>query len=165
MFWILISVSMNFVTKSLLNNKSSLVQVMAWCPTGDKPLLDLIMAKFIKRQWVNLLSEFCHYIFYIILSKSVLRPQIETFWEFLKLFPIFFSLMNIRFHGSGFNSSKWCILQNCNIKTLQKAYKVTFYSIFKRWLVFIFTPMEIWKRPFLKYKDRTITLTEQCLIL
>ena len=37
-FCILITISLKFVPESLIDNKSALVQVMAWHPTGDKPL-------------------------------------------------------------------------------------------------------------------------------
>ena len=36
--WILIAISLKFVPKGTIDNKSSLVQVMAWCQTGNKPL-------------------------------------------------------------------------------------------------------------------------------
>ena len=35
---ILIRISLKFVPKSPMNHKSALVQVKAWCRTGDKPL-------------------------------------------------------------------------------------------------------------------------------
>ena len=35
---ILISISLKFISKSLINNKLALVQVMAWHRIGDKPL-------------------------------------------------------------------------------------------------------------------------------
>ena len=35
---ILIGISLKFVPRSLIGNKSALVQVMAWCQTGNKPL-------------------------------------------------------------------------------------------------------------------------------
>ena len=38
-FHILIWILLKFVHKDPINNNSSLVQVMAWCQTSDKPLL------------------------------------------------------------------------------------------------------------------------------
>ena len=35
--WILIKISQKFVPRSPIDNKSTLVQVMAWRRTGDKP--------------------------------------------------------------------------------------------------------------------------------
>ena len=43
---ILIQISLKFVPRSLINNKSALVQVMAWRRTGDKPLADAMMTQF-----------------------------------------------------------------------------------------------------------------------
>ena len=37
-FCILIQISLKFVAKDQIDNESALVQVMAWCQTGDKPL-------------------------------------------------------------------------------------------------------------------------------
>ena len=37
-------VSMNFVSKGQIDNRSSLVQVMAWRRAGDKPLYEPIVA-------------------------------------------------------------------------------------------------------------------------
>ena len=34
------------VSKSQIENKSSLVQVMAWCRTGNKPLPEPMLAQF-----------------------------------------------------------------------------------------------------------------------
>ena len=37
-FCILIRISLNVVPKRPIDNKTTMVQVMAWCRTGDKPL-------------------------------------------------------------------------------------------------------------------------------
>ena len=42
----LIQISLKFVPKSLINNKSALVKVMAWRRTGDKPLPEAMMTQF-----------------------------------------------------------------------------------------------------------------------
>ena len=46
---ILIQISLKYVTRSPIDNlnKPALVQVMAWCRTGDKPLPRPKMAQFI----------------------------------------------------------------------------------------------------------------------
>ena len=41
-----IEISLKFVPKDLIDNKSALVQVMAWSRTGDKPLPEPIMTQF-----------------------------------------------------------------------------------------------------------------------
>ena len=44
--WITIKISLKFVPKGPINNIPALVQVMAWCRPGDKPLSDPMMVKF-----------------------------------------------------------------------------------------------------------------------
>ena len=44
--WNLIYVSLKFVPTGSINNKSSLVHVMAWRRTGDKPLPEPLQTKF-----------------------------------------------------------------------------------------------------------------------
>ena len=43
-FRIFIKISLNFIPKGPIDNKSPLVQIMAWCRWGDKPLSELMMA-------------------------------------------------------------------------------------------------------------------------
>ena len=43
---ILIKISLKFVPKSAIDNKPALVQVMAWCQIGDKPLPEPMMPQF-----------------------------------------------------------------------------------------------------------------------
>ena len=43
---ILIQISLKFVPKSPIDNKPALVQVMAWCRTGGKPLPEPMMTQF-----------------------------------------------------------------------------------------------------------------------
>ena len=43
---IFIRISLNFVPKGPFDNKSALVQVMAWHQTGDKPLPEPMLAEF-----------------------------------------------------------------------------------------------------------------------
>ena len=42
-FSILIEILLNFVFKGPIDNKSTLVQALAWCRTGDKPLPEPMM--------------------------------------------------------------------------------------------------------------------------
>ena len=64
--WISIKISLKFVPKGPINNIPALVQVMAWCRPGDKPLSESMM--------VSLLTHIC-----------VTRPQwVNTFgWHFI----------------------------------------------------------------------------------
>ena len=41
-----IQISLKFVPKGSIDNKSALVQVMAWRRTGDKPLPEAMMTQF-----------------------------------------------------------------------------------------------------------------------
>ena len=41
-----IRISPKFVPTSAINNKPALVQVMAWCRTGDKPLPEPMLTKY-----------------------------------------------------------------------------------------------------------------------
>ena len=41
-----IKISLKFVPRGLINNIPSLVQIMAWCRSGDKPLSEPMMVKF-----------------------------------------------------------------------------------------------------------------------
>ena len=45
-FCISIRVSLKFVPHGLIDNKSALVQVMAWRRTGDKPLPEPVLTQF-----------------------------------------------------------------------------------------------------------------------
>ena len=49
--WILIKISLEFVPKGPINNIPALVQIMAWCRPGDKPLSEPMM--------VDLLMHIC----------------------------------------------------------------------------------------------------------
>ena len=49
-FCISIRISLQFVPNGLIDNKSALVQVMAWCPAGDKPLPEPLLTQFTDAQ-------------------------------------------------------------------------------------------------------------------
>ena len=57
--WISIKISLKFVLKGSINNIPSLVQIMAWCRTGDKPLSEPMIVRLlthicvIRPQWAN----------------------------------------------------------------------------------------------------------------
>ena len=60
---ILIQISLKFVPRSSNDNKSALVQVMAWRQTGDKPLSEQMLTQFTdtyiwssRGRWVNSLG-------------------------------------------------------------------------------------------------------------
>ena len=57
--WILIEISLKFVPRCPINNIPALVQMMAWCRSGDKPLSEPMMVNFLthmcvtRPQWLN----------------------------------------------------------------------------------------------------------------
>ena len=60
--WIWINVSLKFVLKGPINNIPALVQIMAWCCPGDKPLSEPMLVCLLthicitRPQWVNSLA-------------------------------------------------------------------------------------------------------------
>ena len=46
-FGIVIRISLKFIPKDPIDNKWAMVQVMAWCRTGDKPLPGPMITQFI----------------------------------------------------------------------------------------------------------------------
>ena len=57
--WISINISLNFVPNGPINNNPILVQIMAWCRPGDKPLFEPMMVSLLthiyvtRPQWVK----------------------------------------------------------------------------------------------------------------
>ena len=45
-FCILIKISLKFVPKGPVDNNPALVQIMAWCGIGDKPLSEPVLTRF-----------------------------------------------------------------------------------------------------------------------
>ena len=67
--WIWLKISMKFVPKGSINNILALVQIMAWCRPGDKPLFGPMMVRLpthvcvTRPQWVNTLNMFLSHYF------------------------------------------------------------------------------------------------------
>ena len=65
-----IKISLKFVPKGPINNNPTLVQIMAWRRSGDKPLSELMMVSLLthicvtRPQWVNVLAHISWYAFY-----------------------------------------------------------------------------------------------------
>ena len=57
--WVLIQISLKFVSRGPINNIPTLVQIMAWCRPNNKPLSEPLMVNFLRHvcvtrpQWVN----------------------------------------------------------------------------------------------------------------
>ena len=64
--WISIKISLKFVPNGPIDNSPALVQIMAWCRPGDKPLSKPMMVSLpthicvTRPQWVNVISLFTH---------------------------------------------------------------------------------------------------------
>ena len=62
--WILIKISLKFVSKGLINNIPALVQIMAWCRPGNKQLSEPMMVRLqthiciTRPQWVNIIMSY-----------------------------------------------------------------------------------------------------------
>ena len=73
--WILIEISLKFVPKCPVNNIPALVQIMAWCRPGDKPLSEPMMVRLLTHicitwpQWVKARSGTKHC--WIICAKKI----------------------------------------------------------------------------------------------
>ena len=52
--WISIKILLKFVPKGPINNIPSLVQIMAWCRPGDKPLFEPMMVRWPTRHSVSM---------------------------------------------------------------------------------------------------------------
>ena len=58
--WIALDVSLKFIPKGSINNIPALVQIMAWCRPGDKPLSEPMMVSLLthicitRPQWVKI---------------------------------------------------------------------------------------------------------------
>ena len=71
--WISPTISLKFVPKVRINNIPALVQIMAWCLSGSKPLSEPMMVSLlthiciIRPQWVNehnICLHNCKYVYY-----------------------------------------------------------------------------------------------------
>ena len=77
--WISIKISLKFVPKGSINNIPALVQIMAWCRPGDKPLSEPMMVSLpthicvTRPQWVNWFANF---------SDSGLHRRIQAYCLF-----------------------------------------------------------------------------------
>ena len=75
--WISIKNPFKFVPKGPINNIPALVQIMAWCRPGDKPLSEPMLVSAMQPHWVNSLApgkfewNFMYTIFKLISVRDV----------------------------------------------------------------------------------------------
>ena len=87
--WISIQISPKFVPKGPINNIPALVQIMAWCRLGDKPLSELMMVSLLtytcvtRPQWVKYPFMKCwlwHLWAMQLLSSNIVHMYIHIIW-------------------------------------------------------------------------------------
>ena len=82
--WIPMEISLKFVLKGPINHISALVQIMAWCRPGDKPLSEPIVVSSLMYvcvtwlQWVKLLPYY-----HITISSKYILLNIHTTFHFV----------------------------------------------------------------------------------
>ena len=96
--WILLKISLKFVPNIWINHIPVLVQIMAWCRPGDKPLSEPMMICLLKQicvtrpQWVNSIQAWISYyidykvwyeIAYPFLNMSMLFQVLAFHWRLL----------------------------------------------------------------------------------
>ena len=103
--WVPIKISLKFVPKGPINNIPALVQIMAWCRPGDKPLSEPTMVSLpthiwvTRPQWVNIK----------ILSYQYRKSYYEdkTIYDcliFIMVIPILGKMVLILKQGPGYTS-------------------------------------------------------------
>ena len=96
--WISLKISLKFVPNIWINHIPALVQIMAWCRPGDKPLSEPMMICLLKQicvtrpQWVNSIQAWISYyidckVWYVItypfLNMSMLCQVLAFHWRLL----------------------------------------------------------------------------------
>ena len=77
-FCIMIKISLKFVPKGPIDNKSALAQVMAWRRTGNKPLPEPMHIRSTRGGWVNVL-----FLFLVCFPRKIRFAAIHIFpWCF-----------------------------------------------------------------------------------
>ena len=75
--WIFIKISLKFVPKGPINNIPALVQIMAWCRSGDKPLSEPMMVSLLTHicvtqpQWINNINAGTAYLIFVYFEAKI----------------------------------------------------------------------------------------------
>ena len=102
--WISLKISLKFVPKGSINNIPALVQIMAWCRPGDKPLSEPTMVRLpthicvIRPQWVKHVTIDLCYIGSISLAGDYyqLYSLVSCIAIFHWCIHVFTTLLNLR---------------------------------------------------------------------
>ena len=100
--WILLKISLPFVLKVPINNITVLVQIMAWCWPGDKPLSKLIM--------VNLLTHICVSTWQVHKNQLFCRTIYHKWWHIHYSYCMiteYFIIQTLWNHIFIFHGTKW----------------------------------------------------------
>ena len=87
--WVSIKISLKFVPKGPINKIPSLVQIMAWRRSGDKPLSEPLMVGLLahicvtRPQWVNNIEQVLETIDTVLLAFAM-DPIDETLFSLLR---------------------------------------------------------------------------------
>ena len=99
--WIPIKISLKFVPKGRINNTPALIQIMAWCRPGDKPLSEPMMVRLpthicvSRPQWVNTLwPRHGHDIYNCIFLNEVYEFQLNFHWSLFLRVQLTFYVLN-----------------------------------------------------------------------
>ena len=106
-FGISIRISLKFVPKGPIDNKSALVQVMAWCRTGDEPLPEPMLTRFTDaymRHW----GEMSRVVTALVrCAGGWAAPRFEThrscWWKYMHLFSRLFDIFHVNIYGFAVN--------------------------------------------------------------
>ena len=80
-FRILIQISLQFVPKCAIDNKSALVKVMIWCQTGEKPLTEPMLTQLSSLNDAAFLTHVMDWILeYVILNFSHANATELLWW-------------------------------------------------------------------------------------
>ena len=130
-FGISIRISLKFVPKGPIDNKSALVQVMARCRTGDEPLPEPMLTRFTDaymRHW----GEMSRVVTALVrCAGGWAAPRFEThrscWWKYMHLFSRLFDIFHVNIYGFAVN----CV--GSNNKTESVTSMESSETTFDRW--------------------------------
>ena len=103
---IFITISLQLIPKRLIHNIPALVQIMAWCPPGDKPLSEPMILSLLTH--ISHLNELRHSGIEVKLFALFLDRFISNYHLFVMYLILF--------------KTAWCVLWNSNDLTLVGLY-------------------------------------------
>ena len=119
--WITVEISLKFVPKGPINNMATLVQKMAWCRPGDKPLSEPMLVSLpthisvTRPQWVKIIVNWK--------KRAWLRCQTYKMWDMFGVFFVVFFFYEIskmqeisRLSGNGIQYAKAVLVPFDNLE-------------------------------------------------